>query len=884
MSNVKKGSGQRNDNDTTEDSPAESGGGHTKLVIVESPTKARTIGKYLGKGYKILASMGHVRDLPENRLGVDVKNNFAPSYQETGRKNVAPLREAARKSDEIFLATDPDREGEAIAWHIQELLAPQSKKAHFCRVEFHEITSSAIKKAFNTPRDINIDLVNAQQARRILDRLVGYQVSPLLWSNILRGISAGRVQSVALRLVCERERQIQSFVPRDYWIFLATLAKRAGETTPFPARLMRIDGGKAEVGDPETAARIVETLSPKEGKPSAELTVVDVKTEQAKKYAPPPFITSSMQQAAGTLLGYSATNTMRIAQQLYEGVEIGAEGPTGLITYMRTDSFTIANEARSDCREFIAKAYGPDYVPSTPNVYKNKSSAQEAHEAIRPTDVRKTPESLKSYLGREQFQLYKLVWTRFVASQMAPALLTKVTMDASVKATDGHEYSFRANASKVDFLGFTKLFVAKEKEEKEEEEKKEADDKTPENLPQLAPGDKLGLLDLKSEKKTTEPPPRYSEATLIRELETNGIGRPSTYATIVNTIQKRKYVLRTKGKLMPQELGFKVNDYLVATLPKLFDVGFTAEMETKLDDIEGGRQAWTAMLENFYTSLAAWIDEAKYDDAPEKDKVDQLIAAIDENVKDWDEPRSAGKRSFSDAKFFKSLKSQFAKSGRLSTKQWNSLLGMCGRYSEKVPSLAERARSEGFLDAARAAVSGATSPAANGLPVDAATAEAAAKAVEMSRLYMSHLEALVIPPSKEKKGFDEGDFLESLRKQAKAGKAFSPRQLNALKRLVANHKDSIPAFQELTALLGVDVEQTPVDPALAASIVEILTRLEAVKEWAPAEKKGRRIYDDKAFYESLASQHKKGKALSHKQVAALNKLSAKYLDKTNVAS
>ncbi len=852
---------------------AEGTGGRLKLVIVESPTKARTIGKFLGKGYRILASMGHVRDLPTNRLGVDVKNNFTPSYQETGRKNVAPLREAARKSSEIFLATDPDREGEAIAWHIQELLAPQAKKAHFSRVEFHEITSSAIKKAFSTSRNIDLNLVNSQQARRILDRLVGYQVSPLLWSNIERGISAGRVQSVALRLVCERERQILNFVPKDYWIFLATLAKKAGDTTPFPARLMRIDGGKADVSDAETATRIVNALTAANGHPAAELAVDDVKTEQAKKFAPPPFITSTLQQGAGTLLRFSATHTMRIAQQLYEGVDIGAEGPTGLITYMRTDSFTIANEARDACRRHIAATFGPDYVPKTPNVFRNKSSAQEAHEAIRPSDVEKTPEALSSFLDCDQFQLYKLIWSRFVASQMAPALLTKTTMDCSVKAADDHEYSFRANASRVDFLGFTKLFAAKEKE-KDDEDKKETDEKAPETLPALEKGDRLSLRDLKSEMKTTEPPPRYTEATLIRELETNGIGRPSTYATIVNTIQKRKYVLRTKGKLTPQELGFKVNDYLVKTLPKLFDVGFTAEMETKLDEIEGGRQAWTAMLEKFYGDLAVWIDEAKYEDGPEKEQAERLLALIEDNVTDWDEPRTSGKRTYSDEKFVKSLKTQFTKTGRLSTKQWDTLLRMLTRYTEKHPALTAKAADAGFSAELTRVATGA----ANGDASDA-TSESAVKAVETARLVMSRLEGLEIAPVEEKGRFDERDFLDSLRNQAKSGKAFSPRQLNALKRLIANHKASLPDFQELSNLLDIKEEQRA-SPEDAANIASLLSTLAAVTVWEPAVKKGRRTYDDKAFFESLSAQHQKGKELSVKQVFALKKLASRYLQKT----
>ncbi|MDX9862851.1 MAG: type I DNA topoisomerase, partial [Rhodospirillales bacterium] len=637
------------------------------LVIVESPAKARTISRILGKDYCVMASMGHVRDLPEKTLGVDVRNGFRPLYQETkGRGNVVKeLRAAAAKAAHIYLAPDPDREGEAIAWHLHELLAPTTK-ATFQRVVFHEITRTAVNRAFEHPGELEMNRVNSQQARRVLDRLVGYQVSPLLWSRIEGGSSAGRVQTVALRIVCEREREIRAFVPVEYWTINALLSPVDGEGQ-FRARLARIDGEKSEVRNQETADRVAAAL-----RGEGPLQVTAVETKPKKRYAPPPFITSTLQQAAGATLRFGASRTMQLAQQLYEGLELGDSGPTGLITYMRTDSVAVANEAQLACRELIAARFGVDYVPEKPNTYRNRAGAQGAHEAIRPTDVTRTPESVAAFLDPAQLKLYTLIWKRFVASQMRPAELAVTGVDVSKRAADGRDYQLKAEATAVVFPGFTSVYQARESEDEEEAEEEMAPAAL---LVALRPGLPCKLDELKPEQKFTEPPPRFSEATLIRELESNGIGRPSTYASIVNTIQQRKYVDKDKSKLIPTEVGFQVTDFLVANLNDLFQVGFTAGMEEKLDQIEEGKVEWSAMLQEFYDELCRHLGVAKMAGAPESDVAGELLALF-ANVKEWATPTKRGKRTYSDAAFVTSLGEQFGKQAKLTERQWSALLKM----------------------------------------------------------------------------------------------------------------------------------------------------------------------------------------------------------------
>ncbi|HIE04462.1 MAG TPA: type I DNA topoisomerase, partial [Candidatus Latescibacteria bacterium] len=511
------------------------------LVIVESPAKAKTINKFLGKDYDVKASMGHICDLPENRLGVDIYDGFRPKYVviPEKRKVVSELKRAAQSADRVLLATDPDREGEAIAWHIAERVVKGKREVR--RVLFHEITERVVKEAIANPQDIDIRKVYAQQARRVLDRLVGYQVSPLLWKTIKGGLSAGRVQSVALRLICEREEEIERFVPEEYWTIKARLRTTSGEE--FEAVLVQRGEEKLKIPDRETAEGILREL---EGLPFA---VRQVLSKEVKRNPPPPFITSSLQQEAARKLGFSAEKTMRVAQELYEGVDLDGER-TGLITYMRTDSVRLADEAVKAVREFIASSYGPNFLPGKPRVFKSKKGAQEAHEAIRPTDVRKEPRKVRKFLSQDQFKLYELIWKRFLACQMAQAVLDRKTVE--VVAGD---HLFRATGSTVKFSGFTVLYQEAKDEDQEEKE-------VP--LPErIGAGETLELLGLSPEQHFTKPPPRYTEASLVKELETKGIGRPSTYAQIIGTLKERKYVVKEKGRFVPTGLGRAVKSLLV---------------------------------------------------------------------------------------------------------------------------------------------------------------------------------------------------------------------------------------------------------------------------------------------------------------------------------
>ena len=574
------------------------------LVIVESPAKAKTINKLLGADYVVKASMGHVRDLPERTLGVDVENAFAPQYVPIkGRAKVlTDLQAIAAKCEKVFLAPDPDREGEAIAWHLREALrgkAPDDSK--FSRVTYNEITASAIRKAFSQPGEINQLRVDSQQARRILDRVVGYKVSPMLWRRIPGASSAGRVQSVALRLVCEREKAIREFQPVPYWVLGVKAAKLVDPRAPFTAALARLNGEKADVKDEALARRLVDELKRRH------LRVADVVLKEVRKNAPPPFITSSLQQAASGALGLSPSRTMRFAQKLYEGVDLGHGSASGLITYMRTDSFSISREAVEQAREFILQTHGADFLPDKPNVYRNRSNAQEAHEAIRPTDPARTPESLKDVLDRDEWRLYDLIWRRFMASQMAPARLAQRT--AELEAVGGADagpdhFLFRATASEILFPGFMRV-SGLEQRKKEEAESAEGEEETA--LPPLEKGEALDVVEWLNDRKETQPPPRFTEASLVKVLEENGVGRPSTYAQIISTLLGRKYVVREKRALVPSDLGMKVWDFLFANLAPLFDVQFTAGMEEQLDEIEEGKVAWTLMLGSFYEKFLVWL-------------------------------------------------------------------------------------------------------------------------------------------------------------------------------------------------------------------------------------------------------------------------------------
>ncbi|HUI41305.1 MAG TPA: type I DNA topoisomerase [Terriglobia bacterium] len=562
------------------------------LVIVESPTKAKTINKYLGDGFRVIASMGHVMDLPKKDLGVAIEDDFKPVYREIPSKKdvIRELKSAAAKADDIYLAADPDREGEAICAHLRDLL--ESKKTKFYRVVFNEITRDAVRAAFEHPGQIDVHLVEAQQARRILDRLVGYQVSPLLWDKVRRGISAGRVQTVALRLIVEREREIQAFNKQEYWTIAARVLGQ--NPPPFEARLVKFQGKDLEIPDQAAADRHVAALR------AGAFTVDSVITREKRKYPVPPFITSKLQQEAVRKLRFWAKKTMMLAQKLYEGIELGPEGAVGLITYMRTDSTRVSESALSSARDYIRKSFGDAYLPAEAVHYKSKKDAQDAHEAIRPTSVERTPQSVKKFLGPDEFKLYKLIWQRFVASQMNPAVFDQTTIEISAG-----DYLLRATGSVEKFNGFRAVY-----EEGKDDKADEDDEELKLRLPLVEKGERLALQELLPEQHFTEPPPRFNEATLVKALEEKGIGRPSTYASILSVIQNRDYVEKVQGRFFPAELGMVVNDLLVKNFSDVFDVAYTARMEEELDEVEGGKLSWTQALEEFYVKFKHDLDRA----------------------------------------------------------------------------------------------------------------------------------------------------------------------------------------------------------------------------------------------------------------------------------
>jgi len=574
------------------------------LVIVESPAKARTIGKYLGAGFEVRASNGHVRDLPKSKLGVDIEHGFQPSYIliKGKAKILKDLKQSAKSAATIYLAPDPDREGEAIAWHLAETLGNGSDEK-IRRLAFYEITKRGIMEALETPRTIDMNKVYAQQARRVLDRLVGYQVSPFLWRTVRYGLSAGRVQSVALRLICEREEEIRAFVPREYWTIDVDLTTAKGER--FRARVQKKAGEKLALEN-EAQARSAAADLAKES-----YRVEGIRTQEKKRNPLPPFITSTMQQEAFQRLRFSAQKTMVVAQQLYEGIDIGAEGPTGLITYMRTDSTRTAPDALAEVRAYIGETFGESYLPAEARTFRSRETSQDAHEAIRPTSVGRTPASMKGHLESDQYRLYELVWQRFVASQMNPALVLTTTADIAAG-----EYLLRASGSRVKFDGFTRAYASALifPERRAAEDAEAAAAETPPEatkLPALASGDPLRQEGIHPEQHFTEPPPRYTEASLVKTLEEKGIGRPSTYATIVGTILTRDYVERDRGKLTPTELGMTVWKLLSRMFGDVFEVEFTARMEQELDRVESGKDKWDAVVADFYAPFEKDLSSAE---------------------------------------------------------------------------------------------------------------------------------------------------------------------------------------------------------------------------------------------------------------------------------
>jgi DNA topoisomerase-1 len=561
------------------------------LVVVESPTKARTVKKLLDRKYEVIASMGHVKDLPRSQLGVDVEHEFTPKYVVPKGKGpvIKELKAAAKKASAVYLATDPDREGEAISWHLATILNKVNPKIK--RIEFHEVTREAIRRALQAPRDIDTSLVNAQQARRILDRLVGYKLSPLLWRKVRGGLSAGRVQSVAVRLICERDKEIEDFVPQEYWSIAARLT-RESEETPFVARLVGKDGEKVAIPNEQVARAMVQELE------RLPFGVAEVRRKDQQRHPAAPFTTSTLQQEANRKLGYSAARTMVVAQQLYEGLDVGTEGTVGLITYMRTDAVRVAEEAQQQAREYIGQAFGAPYVPAQPRQYTSRRNAQGAHEAIRPTSVGRTPEAVKPFLKADQYKVYRLIWERFVASQMASAVLDTLAVDITAGS-----YLFRATGSRVKFPGFLRVYL---------EGRDNGEEETPEGwLPDVQQGERLRLVGIDPAQHFTQPPPRFTEATLVRALEERGIGRPSTYAPIIETIKQRGYVEVEERRMYPTDLGVLVNSLLVEHFPTVVDVDFTAHMEEDLDRVEEGNEDWVRLLRGFYGPFAEVLHKAE---------------------------------------------------------------------------------------------------------------------------------------------------------------------------------------------------------------------------------------------------------------------------------
>ena len=592
------------------------------LVIVESPAKARTVGRFLGKDYLVVASLGHVRDLPPRELGVDVEHDFSPSYEilKGKEKVVKEIRQGSKDATAIYLATDPDREGEAIAWHLVHSAGLGKKTLK--RVVFHEITEEAIQEAFNSPRDIDLNLVNAQQARRILDRLVGYNLSPVLWKKVVhhyartKSLSAGRVQSVALRMVVDREREVEKFIPREYWSIEAQLEKAQGNGTPFKSLLHSLRGQKGKLDIHSQLDAEKTTLDLK----NASYKVAKVNKRQVRQKPAAPFTTSSLQQEAWRKLRFAARKTMLLAQQLYEGLPMGSDDPVGLITYMRTDSTTLSAQALREAQSYIREHYGAEFAPKSPRVYATKSKgAQEAHEAIRPTSIARDPDSIATYLSREQRRLYDLIWKRTLASQMADAILDSTSVDIDAVTNSGQTYLFRATGSVLKFPGFRTLYM-------EDRDDSQDDENQGGLLPEMKEADPLKCLSLEPKQHFTQPPPRYTEASLVKSLEEQGIGRPSTYAPIISTIQDREYVAKTNGQLKPTSLGFAVCDLLTQNFPDVMDASFTAQMEEELDEIAQGQREWVPVLGDFYSDFSKSVSEAQ--NAPKMNVPEELTEDV----------------------------------------------------------------------------------------------------------------------------------------------------------------------------------------------------------------------------------------------------------------
>jgi len=824
-----------------------------KLLIVESPAKAKTIGKYLGGDYVVKSSVGHIRDLPKENGAIKVvekgpgKWEFKPTYviSEGKTKVVSELKAATKAADEIYLASDPDREGEAIAWHLHEVLAPVAGKKPFHRVTYNEITKAAVLKAVAEPREINMPLVDAQQARRILDRLVGYRVSPLLWKNINcannRTLSAGRVQSVALRLLVERQREIDAFKPETYYL-MGVEAKKAGDDKTFVARLARFDGEKPDVRTAETANTILLDLS------NAALRVKDIKEQPKTRHALPPFTTSTLQQAASSVLGFSPGKTMKLAQSLYEA---------GHITYMRSDSVNVSEQARAMAKTFIEKWCGPEYYPEKPNFFTAKAKggvqAQEAHEAVRPTDVDLSPKRAEeSGMDAMELKLYDLIWRRFVASQMSDAKTTVTTLAiVAEKPALAHNYLFTASATRVDFEGFLKIMkLSLKKKTKEGEDDEDTDEVA--YLPEVAVGDPLESVRWISDVKETKGPSHYSEASLIKALEENGVGRPSTYAATIETLKTREYAKTEKKKLVPMERGLLVCDWLVKKMDALFSVGYTAQMEAELDKVEEQGEPMDEMLSQFYGKFISDISTIVEEERPDPSKFNAVFAILSD-VKEWKPAKTVGKRTYDDKAFVESVKEQAAEGKRaLSSRQLQFLVRMALMYADQIPDCETRLNEAGL---------GTTKPA-----VERADPELVAYCFSvMDRIG----------------GMDKNPFFKSLRDQADRGKALSMKQFLILARSVGENASVLEDCNEVRAKLE---EFAPngfgsADVVSDSVIPQLLKLFGGITEWRPPVKKGKRLYDDQDFIKSLTEQYSRRHALSQRQEAALRRVVLLYKSK-----
>ena len=852
----------------------------SKLVIVESPAKAHTVGKILGSGYKVVASVGHVRDLPEKKEGIrreegpDGSLRFTPDYvvPENKERVVQELVREAKKADEIILASDPDREGEAIAWHLEDELSKRLGAAAkpFSRVEYHEITPRAVKAAFAAPHGIDRPRVDAQQARRCIDRYLGWRLSPRVSRAVKGATAAGRVQSVALRLVCDREREVRAFVPSSYWEFDASVAKNVPGAAPFRVRLRKIDGAKADVRDAETAARVETFLR------GARAEVADVSRKNAKKRPGPPFKTSTMQQAASNALGFAPERTMGLAQRLYEA---------GLITYMRTAGTEIAPEARADAAAWIEASFGPGFAD--PHDYRNPALKNSGHECIRPTDPALVPDrvSVDGPDAEAQKRLYALVWQRFVSSQMAPAEFEVTTVEVAARspapaAAGPAAAELSASASRLLFPGFLKLRGAEAaaKADATDPDGAEGDDALAE-LPPLQAGEPLAVADVKAERKETKPPPRFNEASLVHEMETLGIGRPSTYASTIKTIKDRRYVKSERKVLTPTEIGEKTCDYLVRKFPEMMDVGYTAAMEEKLDDVQDPATStdWQDVLGDFYRKLSEhWIPDSV--DWADPSKVADLLDAF-RAVKEWHEPSKAGARTFDDKKFVQDLAwdvmgvprpkardrapdAPFAferpaadvlAAAKVTEPQMRALGKTLLRYRGEVP---------GADDAVRAAGLGE-------LLEDAAAKPSDGRAARLAAL----LERYGADP-------ERADFFASLSRQLRDGRALSPKQQFWLGRIFLDSRDRIPPEEFAAACAEAGLEAKPaekVDPEKAGRVIGALSRVTQWADPAPG-RRGRKGFDDKEFFASVSAQFGARGVLTPPQMRVLDRMLLRYKD------